>query len=79
MNKVKLLLAAVLIVAAAGAAKATKAKSFIGFIYSGGAYLPVYVPYNCPDVGSGCIYVAPNGRSYQVYTQSGLYFYPLQP
>jgi hypothetical protein len=79
MNRMKILLAVILFIAAAGAAKATKARAFIGYIYNAGAYSPVYVPYDCPDVGYGCYYVAPNGRTYQVYMQSGVQFYPLQP
>ena len=79
MNKVKLLLAAVLIFAAAGAAKATKARDFMGYVYYNGAYTVVYVPYDCPESGYGCLYTSWNGVHYQVYMQSGIQFYPVKP
>ncbi len=66
-------------ISAAGAAKATKARDFIGYINYGGAYVQVYVPFDCPFTGWGCTYTYWNGVSYQVYLQSGLQFYPVRP
>jgi hypothetical protein len=79
MNKKKLMFATLLIIGAACAAKATKARDFIGYIYSGGAYVQVYVPFDCPYTGYGCTYTNWNGTSFQVYLQSGLLFYPVRP
>ncbi|SEW38882.1 hypothetical protein SAMN05428988_4939 [Chitinophaga sp. YR573] len=79
MNKAKLLVAVLLTLGAAGAAHATKAKAFMGYVYSGGVYTSVYVPYDCPETGYGCIYTSWNGNTYQVYMQSGIQFYPVKP
>lgn len=79
MSKLKILLAVVLIFAAAGAAKATKARDFIGYINYAGAYMQVYVPYQCPTTGYGCTYTTGNGYTFQVYLQDGLRLYPVRP
>lgn len=79
MTKARILLAFILVIAASGAAMATKARSFIGYIESGGVYSAVYVPYNCPETGPGCIYTAWNGQAFQVYILSGLRFTPVRP
>jgi hypothetical protein len=79
MNHLKVLLVSVLIVAAALSAKATKARVFLGYIYSAGAYSSVFVPYDCPDIGYGCSYTSWNGIVYQVYEQVGTQFLPLKP
>jgi len=79
MKKKKLFFAILLIIGAAGAAKATKARDFIGYIHYNGAYIQVYVPFECPFTGYGCTYTYWNGLSYQVYLQSGLLFYPIRP
>jgi hypothetical protein len=68
-----------MIVAAAGAAKATKARDFYAYVLYNGAYMPVYVPYDCPDIGYGCTFSSRNGTAYQVYEQIGIQFYPLKP
>lgn len=75
----KLLFAVLLIIGAAGAANATRARDFIGYIYYNGAYVQVYVPFDCQYSGYGCTYTYYNGLSYQVYLQSGLTFYPVRP
>ncbi|SDF60670.1 hypothetical protein [Chitinophaga filiformis] len=79
MNKAKLILALILLLAAAGAAMATKARSFIGFIANGPFYYTVYVPFDCPEDGWGCVYTSSNGLTYQVYTLSGIRFFPVKP
>jgi hypothetical protein len=79
MKKMKMLLIAVLILVAAGAAKATKARDLLGYIYINGAYMQVYVPYECNFNGYGCIYTSGNGYQFQVYLRDGLYYYPIRP
>ena len=79
MSKTKILLAAALTFTAAGAARATKARDFTGYIYVAGAYTPVYVPYDCPYSGYGCTYTTYNGYIYQVYQHSGLSYLPVRP
>lgn len=78
MKKKKLLIALFLILGAAGAAKATKARDFIGYIYVNSAWMEIYVPFDCPFTGWGCTY-SYIGISYQVYYQAGVNFYPLRP
>lgn len=78
MKKRKLLIALFLILGAAGAARATKARDFYGYIYQYGAWTQIYIPYECPYNGWGCTY-AYNGVVYQIYLQSGITFYPLKP
>jgi hypothetical protein len=79
MNKARVLLAVILIMAAAGGAMATKARSFLGYISNNGVYSAVYVPFDCPDTGPGCIYTSWNSQTFQVYTLSGLKFTPVKP
>ena len=79
MNKSKLVLAFILLFAAAGAAMATKARSFVGFIADGNVYSPVFISFDCPDVGWGCIYTSSNNMTYQVYTLQGIRFTPVRP
>ncbi|RFM35009.1 DUF6520 family protein [Chitinophaga silvisoli] len=78
MKKRKLLIALFLILGAAGAARATKARDFYGYIYLNGAWTQIYIPYECPYNGWGCTYPH-NGVVYQIYLQSGITFYPLKP
>lgn len=75
----KLLIAMLLVIGAAGAARATKAREFIGYINVDGNYIQVYVPYSCPFTGIGCTYFSPTGYAYQVYLRNGLLFYSLKP
>jgi hypothetical protein len=79
MKKARVLLAVILIMAAGGAVMATKARSFIGYIVNAGVYSTVVVPFNCEDVGAGCIYTSWNGATFQVYTLSGARLYPVKP
>jgi len=70
-----------LLISATIAAKATKAKGFVGFIPLGNGYWDqVYVPYECPYSGYGCKYTDyVEHRQYQVYEQDGNNYYPIQP
>lgn len=79
MKKKKLLIALLLIMGAAGAAQATKARDFNGYIYYRGAWMQIYIPFECPFNGWGCTYTFYDGITYQVYLQSGLTFYPIRP
>lgn len=79
MNKPKLVLAFIIVFAAAGAAMATKARSFIGYInIGGGVYSQVWVSSQCPDLGWGCLYTT-NNMTYQIYTLSGIWLNPVRP
>lgn len=78
MNKSKLVLAFIIVSAAAGAAMANRARSFIGYIGSGGIYSTVYVPFECPEIGWGCIYTS-GSNTYQVYTRQGILLNPVKP
>lgn len=64
---------------AAGAVLATKAKSFKGYIINAGVYSTVIVPFNCDDLGPGCIYTSWNGNTFQVYTLDGTTFRAVRP
>jgi hypothetical protein len=79
MNHVKVLLVSALIATAALAAKASKPRVFLGYIYNAGAYTSVYIPYDCPENGYGCLYTTWNGYTYQVFQQVGNSFLPLKP
>ncbi|UPK67991.1 DUF6520 family protein [Chitinophaga filiformis] len=78
MKKSKIILVAIVLLAAVGAAMATKARSFIGYINMGGVYSPVWVPFDCPQAGWGCVYTS-NNMTYQIYTLSGIWFNPVRP
>jgi len=79
MKRAKLILALIIAAAAVSAAYAFKARSFIGYIGSGGIYSAVWVSFECPDTGWGCEYTSTNGQTYQIYTLSGIRFYPVKP
>lgn len=70
-KRAKLVLVIILSAAALSTAYAFKARSFIGYIGSGGVYSAVWISSECPDVRWGCLYTATNGETYQVYTLLG--------
>jgi hypothetical protein len=78
MKKARVVLIAILIMAAVGAAVASRARSFIGFVVDAGVYYTVLVPFDCPNTGGGCIYTW-DASTYQVYTLSGLRLVSLRP
>ncbi|SHN45516.1 hypothetical protein [Chitinophaga sp. CF418] len=79
MNKAKKILVFILASAAISAAYAMRARDFFGYIgLGGGLYSAVYVPFDCPEVGWGCLYTI-NSNTYQVYTLSGIRMNPVKP
>ncbi|SFF08321.1 hypothetical protein SAMN05518672_115120 [Chitinophaga sp. CF118] len=79
MKKAKILLTIILIMAATGAAVATRAKSFFGFIVNAGVYHTVLISFDCPETGKGCIYTSWDYATFQVYTLSGIKLIPRKP
>lgn len=79
MNKAKKILIVIITAAAISAAYAMRARDFIGYIgLGGGLYSVVYVPFDCPETGWGCLYTT-NSHTYQLYTLSGIRMNPVMP